>query len=650
MLMVGWGTAAAADTDQGQPAPDAAPSSQPAAGPETPTANGSRPESGTDLEASPPGRQDPWGVWIVNTPQVTLSNTVTDADGDDANLTFEVWKADTAGNPTSKVSISDDPYGVLVSGYVESGSVASVTVGPGKLDPNVDYLFHTSAYDGGLYETEWSDWEPFRVELPVDLTLPDPDFDSPDPSWFDVEPVSEQTKPLGAAPTMSSESTDTEQCGPVNDGRQVCFGPRLTELPDSQPPEAAGPLSAEDLKAQATVDIPEAEWCDTLNQGVLSDRFTQCDRRILPVHLIDVEDGSLIAETRFAFTRRLVLDGTDSFSEYMTVKPYEPVADGFGQIDASILGHECGEDCTPAEPDPSDWEGEPSWGPGDQHPAWVKTSYDWDASTTDQEYLFQPDVTLGMSVQDSVPILSEYVWSLDPWLQAEDLDQVRCDTKGSGSKTSGCVFLNAAPTYPFNSASYPQAAAHAWLIQTMTPHQPGSQSADKPMYYMGDDRQQTRNRGRICKSGWAADNGDASALDDDLDTLNCDEFAFASSYNSGGMAASEGGLNEAVPEGSTRGTPNGSACIQTFAKEHEDEIHLYNIDGMIPDFTEVCGRSAMSGYQNQGSMNRFGAFMTDMRIMDGDAYWLDPRMSGTCLYTTDWGTPADPVICLMATT
>lgn len=651
-LMIGSGTAAADETGRGQPDPDAAPSSQPAAGPETPSAAGTRPESGTDLEAGP-GEQNDMGVWSVNTPQVQLSNTVTDADGDEANLTFEVWEADSNGDPDTKVSISDTEFGVQVSEFVESGSVASVTVPPGKLVPNVDYLFHTSAFDGSLYETDWSRWEPFRVELPVDLTLPDPVFDSPDPSWFDVDPVSEQTKPLGADATTSSESTDTEQCGPVESGRQICFGPILTELPDSEASESADPLSAEDLRAEATVDIPEAEWCDTLDLGVLSDRFTQCDRRIFPIKMYDGDENT-IAETLFSFTRHLVLDGTDSFSEYVTVKPYEPVSEDFGQIDMGIIGHECGEGCTPTEPDPSGWEGEPSWAPGDQHPAWVKTFYNWDAGTSDQEYLFQPDVTLGMSLQDSSgwwsPSLNEYVWSVDSWNQAEDLDQVRCDTKGSGSTVNGCVFLNAAPTYPFNAANYPQAAAHAWLIQTMAPNQPGSQSAGKPLYYMGDNAQNARNRSRICgETGWAANNGDASALDDAEDELNCDEFSFASSYNSGGMAASEGGLNEAVPADSTTGTPNGRACTQTFAKEHEDRIHLYNIDGLVPDFTEVCGRSAMSGNQNQGSMNRFPTFRMNMRIMDEDAYWLDPRMSGDGLYTTDVGTPADPVICDMTT-
>ncbi|MFB7191408.1 hypothetical protein ACFC0C_40430 [Streptomyces sp. NPDC056178] len=61
-----------------------------------------------------------------------------------------------------------------------------------------------------------------------------------------------------------------------------------------------------------------------------------------------------------------------------------------------------------------------------------------------------------------------------------------------------------------------------------------------PLYYMGDESQNTRSRARICPTGWAKDNGDASALVDVSDELNCDEFAFASSYNSGGMSAAEG--------------------------------------------------------------------------------------------------------------
>ncbi|MGH4036072.1 hypothetical protein ACQB60_45070 [Actinomycetota bacterium Odt1-20B] len=102
------------------------------------------------------------------------------------------------------------------------------------------------------------------------------------------------------------------------------------------------------------------------------------------------------------------------------------------------------------------------------------------------------------------------------------------------------------------------------------------------------------------------------------------------------MKKSEGGLNEAVPTGSTTGTPNGKACVQTFAKKYGTKIHLYNIDfggevDQVPTLGEVCGRSAISGIHNQESMGaNFAKFMTQMRIMDKDAYWLDTCMTGKC--------------------
>ncbi|MYQ52413.1 hypothetical protein GTW41_14375 [Streptomyces sp. SID4941] len=46
---------------------------------------------------------------------------MTDPDGDKANLTFEVWTADAAGKPVTKVKLNDSTYGVIVSPYVASG-------------------------------------------------------------------------------------------------------------------------------------------------------------------------------------------------------------------------------------------------------------------------------------------------------------------------------------------------------------------------------------------------------------------------------------------------------------------------------------------------------------------------------------------------
>ncbi|GAA0898046.1 hypothetical protein GCM10009574_078970 [Streptomyces asiaticus] len=64
--------------------------------------------------------------------------------------------------------------------YVASGKTAEVTVPYGKLKPGTTYTFHTSAYDGSLYETTWSPWAKFRIRSrSVDIKLPEPDKNAP---------------------------------------------------------------------------------------------------------------------------------------------------------------------------------------------------------------------------------------------------------------------------------------------------------------------------------------------------------------------------------------------------------------------------------------------------------------------------------------
>ncbi|MFI9748259.1 hypothetical protein [Streptomyces sp. NPDC052494] len=94
-----------------------------------------------------------------------LRNTVTDADGGTANLTFQVYTTNADGTPKAQVDLDGSgQYGVLVSPFVASGSTAKVTVPYGKLKPGVLYKFRTSAYDGSLYETDWSLWADFRID------------------------------------------------------------------------------------------------------------------------------------------------------------------------------------------------------------------------------------------------------------------------------------------------------------------------------------------------------------------------------------------------------------------------------------------------------------------------------------------------------
>ncbi|NNJ06746.1 RHS repeat-associated core domain-containing protein [Streptomyces sp. PKU-MA01144] len=112
-----------------------------------------RPRTGTKQEAGPPYFSY-GGEYVVNTLTPTLRDTFVDADGDKVNGTFQIYD-----------SATDTQVGnVIVSPYVPSGQVASVTVPAGVLTNGKTYKFRTSPYDGAHYNLGWSAWKTFRVD------------------------------------------------------------------------------------------------------------------------------------------------------------------------------------------------------------------------------------------------------------------------------------------------------------------------------------------------------------------------------------------------------------------------------------------------------------------------------------------------------
>ncbi|MFF9322858.1 RHS repeat-associated core domain-containing protein [Streptomyces sp. NPDC014735] len=112
-----------------------------------------RPRTGTKQEAGPPFFSY-GGTYMVNTLTPTLRDTFVDPNGDKVNGTFQIF--DNATN----TQVGD----VLVSKFVPSGQVASVTVPAGKLTDGKTYKFRTSPYDGTHYNTGWSAWKTFTVD------------------------------------------------------------------------------------------------------------------------------------------------------------------------------------------------------------------------------------------------------------------------------------------------------------------------------------------------------------------------------------------------------------------------------------------------------------------------------------------------------
>ncbi|MGW8604505.1 DNRLRE domain-containing protein [Streptomyces sp. NPDC055893] len=112
-----------------------------------------RPRTGTKQEAGPPFFSY-GGAYAVNTLTPTLRDTFVDANGDKVNGTFQIFDAAT-----------DTQVGnVIVSPWVNSGQVASVTVPAGVLANGKTYKFRTNPYDGTHYNLGWSAWKTFTVD------------------------------------------------------------------------------------------------------------------------------------------------------------------------------------------------------------------------------------------------------------------------------------------------------------------------------------------------------------------------------------------------------------------------------------------------------------------------------------------------------
>ncbi|MBF4135782.1 MULTISPECIES: hypothetical protein [Streptomyces] len=629
LVLLGSGTATAAADLTTRTDPSAPPSATPAAGPEKNTRAGSRPVSGKTPKAGPTFTQTD-GTWQVNRTEAVLRNTVSDADGDKANLTFEVWTTNADGSPKAKVEIKDRPYGVLVSDYVASGKTAEVEIPHGNLKPGVTYTFHTSAYDGSLYETDWSPWAKFKIrDRAVDIKVPEPDKGAPTLNQDDHQQPQKIAQPTMAAvdptqPPMGRSAADGWNCGELNEetGIQPCS--RL--VPDDSK-KTRDALTKGTGSAKAA--LPHlVDWCPNLMDSHIK-RYEACIGSFLfEYEGIVVKDGKPTGEvlnSSWALGQEVKLSrNTASFDQQLILVPVA--------VDAKFLSvtlnveFDCllADRCTTGQ---QGWDGALVWSGADPftHSAVGTSSHTWTGTSAD---------TLDLSTK-----ITAYSPVANPaatrW-HATDAE-IRCDK--IATTKPGCAFHKYIPTWVMNFDKTPVAVAHAWLIQSKLPTHPGSKAHNKPMFFLpvaaknGPGHDPQKNRDVICpdstNGSWASQHGhpDTTTVPEisASDKPSCDEFAYASTYNSGGMPANLGGLNP---------VSSGDACVQTYAtRVKQGEWHLYDDERLAgPTWNEVCGRSAMSGWINSTSMG--GAFSSGFsakyRLLDQDPYWVSFPQFGHC--------------------
>lgn len=653
VLLTGVGTAAAAPAP---PAPglEDSPAEVAAAGPQDVAAlaaGGARPVSGKNPSAGPKFSKS-GTVWRVITPRVVLRNTVTDADGDTANLTFQVYTTNADGTPKAQVDLDGSgQHGVLVSSYVASGSTAKVTVPYGKLKPGVLYKFRTSAYDGSLYETNWSPWADFRI----DPYMKFPAAQTSSTIDSTVQEIDEftRTDPGPALPTFDAngaverEAAQERTCGkPDAEGRKLCMelSPPTAESKARAKKRADALYKAEEARAREAGESPAAasaeaadgpavelvDWC--YDKPVGEDYMTRgeaCLKNIGSGTLVfvDADRDAEIGFAEFDFEQRIKAypnkgaSGSD-FAEFDQQIVIMPVS-----IDQALEGvtmkWNVQSTCKSCVTSKTRWADNQNNNAGDNAywdaSDWSPYSGRWGTIQTTWSGTGKEIIDLGWSVTATVDASNTATATADFGTSGSETSRElapRCDDIVKGS-APGCVLPYFKLNWTVDTNLYPAAGAYYWYMQQVMPDHAGSKRWDSLMHYLGPDTPvkngsggswtSENSRTRVCDSTWSVHPSDAS-----VGSVDCDEFAMASTHESGGYPKS---VNLVA---------SGSECAQLFTDKMGDGSANFGLLADTrtatngPKGTERCGRAAIPSVQNQRAFSGFPA--PSWRMLDGDGF------------------------------
>ncbi|MEU3984536.1 hypothetical protein AB0F77_31450 [Streptomyces sp. NPDC026672] len=579
---------------------------------------------------------------------------MTDADGDTANLTFQVYTANADGTPKTQVDLDGSgQFGVLVSPYVASGSTAKVTVAYGILKPGVLYKFRTSAYDGSLYETTWSAWADFRVDPYVKFPAPQA-TSTIDTTVQEIDEFT-RTDPGPALPTFDAngavkrQSTQQRTCGKQDaQGRQLCMelSPPTKESQARAKKRAEALSKDQEVKARKAGKSPEAaaaaaavapavelvDWC--YDQPVGKDYMTRgeaCLKNIGSGTLvfIDAEKGVEIGFAEFDFEQRIKAypnkgaSGSD-FAEFDQQIVIVPVS-----IDPALEGvtmkWNVGSTCSSCVTSTIRWADNQNnnaganayWDANDWNPLegrWGTVQTTW--SGTGKETIdLGWSVTATVDASETATATADFGTSGIP--EVRELSP-RCDDIVAGS-APGCVLPFFKLTYTVDTNKYPAAGAYYWYMQQVMPDHAGSKRWDSLMHYLGPDTPLKNSSGgpwtsdnsrtRVCDSTWSVHASDAS-----VGSVDCDEYAMASTHESGGYP------------NSVNLVTSGSKCAQFFTDKMGDGSANFGIVADTrtatngPSGTERCGRAAIPSVQNQQAFSGFPA--PRWRMLDGDGFFV----------------------------
>ncbi len=328
-------------------------------------------------------------------------------------------------------------------------------------------------------------------------------------------------------------------------------------------------------------------WCPirTTNERT---RFEICLVDDSPMAFNLVKDGAIVGKASFAIRQELKFNPTNRlFDEETTFTPtrIDPSLGTFSLSWSSI----CGDNCDQGE---YTWDNALRWTPGDFHTITGRRYRSWTGTGEDMIRVIWDVVASSTSAANNAAIE-----------RGGSQTEARCDDL-VGSYP-GCSVPSFTPTLVIDEAEYPAARQFiGFYAQYNDRRHLGWKGHGEPLHRQADPAVAEANRNRICPSSYVKD-PDVTYPAPVIKT--CDEWPFAASVESGGV------------------TTDGNKCGQYTAAFSPPNRWGVAWDYRYSDMyiNASCARATMPSDQNSGVGGLLGSFTQGMRLLDGDAYWVD---------------------------
>ncbi|MFD9371028.1 hypothetical protein ACFWA6_25465 [Streptomyces sp. NPDC060020] len=460
-------------------------------------------------------------------------------------------------------------------------------------------------------------FEPGTWKMVPEIVIPKGNPNAPEVDFVDND-RQKQPNPLGPAPlvlkgpraTSSMFLKSPEDCHETSQkGVRQCvsfdYNTGKYEKSSARMPSA---------RAQAAGDGPLVSWCnDPSVTGYTLQRREGCHK--LAVLARWEKDGKPIGTAVFMVREETLLSNSASFDQRMFISPMS-ISPELGTVKLDYWDALCTTNCSSSLN--GTWNGLTTWAPvGDSHTASATRTYTWTkpAAGTSEEL----DRGTILKFSASSPAVAGAVETKAPsW---SFFDEIQCDNGMAVANSTGCVFAKHIPTWTADTDRYPPAAAYYWVMREGLSSHPGSKKHGTPMHRLKDTKAQRKNRDTICnKTGLGAWAAHSEATADEKGRIQCDEFPFAASKESGGQSLT-----------------NGGGCVQLYAKQEDDDSWRLHEDEKYdpPTWNEVCGRASMPGQDNMdaGRGPGLSGFYTKARVLNDGAFYIQlPGYEG-CNFT-----------------